>query len=318
MSSTPVVNFEYHKIRAGNIAGARDDFEKMVIDLVSITNPGAFGVQANPGDWGIDVLVGELDGDIAVWQSKYFIEGYGASQRSQVQEAFRRVQEEAKKQGFAVKYWTLCVPVALPPDELRLWQKWKRAKEKEFDMTIELWDENGLRQRLISPDAEGVLAHYYQTLHPGRMPREALDILDMPDDISYEHALFIAQLRHNGHSQLRSSQRQFFNADLMTRDIQSKAVPAELSALREARETVDAIWSERFDHACGTCDTRRLPAALLMVMDAIRANAKSFPVSLPARIPHLQGLVHLQVEAGDAGWARDWETLRDQHRLTTC
>ena len=28
----------------------------------------------SPGDWGIDVLLGELDGEVDVWQAKYFLD----------------------------------------------------------------------------------------------------------------------------------------------------------------------------------------------------------------------------------------------------
>ena len=313
MSNTPHVVFEQHKLRTGNIAGARDDFENMIVDLVCVTNPGAFGVQANPGDWGIDVLVGDLDGDVAVWQAKYFIDGYGPSQRQQVQESFRHLVGEASTRGFSVKYWTLCIPVVLPADELTLWQKWKRRQERSHNLTIELWDANALRQRLISPDAEAVLSHYFAGGPLGRVPRVALKIQDVPDDNLYADALFVTQLRHNGHQQLRPSRRQFFNAELMTRDISDKAVPAEVEALREAQEMVDAIWSERFDEACATCDTQTLPSLLANVMDAIRSQHVHLPSTLPAKAIHVQGLVHHLVEAGDAGWARDWQEVRDAY-----
>lgn len=41
----------------------------------------AYAVQASPGDDGIDVLVGDLDGDIIVYQCKYFIDGIGDTQK---------------------------------------------------------------------------------------------------------------------------------------------------------------------------------------------------------------------------------------------
>jgi hypothetical protein len=311
--TSPIVNFDLHKIRAGNIAGARDDFEDMVTDLVAVTNPGVFGVHANPGDWGIDALVGALDGDVAVWQAKYFIDGYGETQRKQVQESYRRVREEATKRKFRLCFWTVCVPVELPAPELALWQKWARKKEADDGLVIELWPKGALRRRLISPDAYNVLTHYYQGGGLGRAPRDPLGLQDLPEGSAYERALFVRQLRHNGHTQLGASQRQFFNAELMVRDVADKAVQREVDALRDAEALVEDIWSERFDEESTTSQSNQLPALLGRVMDGLRSQHKLLPPHLPARLTHFQGLAHKRVEAGAAGWSRDWETVRDAH-----
>ena len=66
------INFAAHQVRA-NTHGAREDFEQMIALLVKAVRPGVVRViAANPGDWGIDVFLGELGGQITVWQSKYF------------------------------------------------------------------------------------------------------------------------------------------------------------------------------------------------------------------------------------------------------
>src|SRR5215467_9413661 len=53
-SGEPPINFAAHQIRAGNIAGAREDFQQMLGMLVAAVQPGARMIAANPGDWGID------------------------------------------------------------------------------------------------------------------------------------------------------------------------------------------------------------------------------------------------------------------------
>lgn len=65
------INFWAHEVRT-NRQGAREDFEQMIGQLVRAVQPGvkAMVVAANPGDWGIDVFVGELSGVVTVWQSK--------------------------------------------------------------------------------------------------------------------------------------------------------------------------------------------------------------------------------------------------------
>lgn len=69
---------ELHQlIGPGGKEGARELFEKLIRQLVGLRYPGVSRVTANPGDWGIDTFVGELDGVISVWQSKFFIDGVG-------------------------------------------------------------------------------------------------------------------------------------------------------------------------------------------------------------------------------------------------
>jgi len=51
MPQQPMINFFAHQTRAG-AAGAREDFEQMVAQLVHATLGEANLVFANPGDWG--------------------------------------------------------------------------------------------------------------------------------------------------------------------------------------------------------------------------------------------------------------------------
>src|SRR5919201_5215068 len=84
----PPINFAAHQVRAGNIAGARDDFEQMLSMLIAAIHPGARAIAANPGDWGIDVLLGELSGLVVIWQSKYFWPLVNRSRQAQIRESF--------------------------------------------------------------------------------------------------------------------------------------------------------------------------------------------------------------------------------------
>jgi hypothetical protein len=82
-----MITFAVHQARAGQ-AGASEDFEQMLGLLVRATSGEANLVFANPGDWGIDVLVGDLRGRVTVWQAKYFVRGVGRSQRGQISASF--------------------------------------------------------------------------------------------------------------------------------------------------------------------------------------------------------------------------------------
>jgi len=160
------VDFLAHRQRRGE-AGAREDFEQMLVSLVSaVTGQEAILVRANPGDWGIDVLVGDLNGDITDWQAKYFINGFGESQKKQVRDSFRSALKYAEKEGYVIKKWVLCIPCGMDAPTLRWWQRWSREQQAETGIAIELWDESGLRRRLDLPEAATVRRVYYDPYRP--------------------------------------------------------------------------------------------------------------------------------------------------------
>jgi len=81
-------------------------------------------LDAKSGDWGLDVIVGEIDEVISVWQAKFFIDGVGDTQKAQIRESLAQVMKKAEEEGFAVDVWTLCIPIDLDPDALKWWTGW--------------------------------------------------------------------------------------------------------------------------------------------------------------------------------------------------
>ena len=157
-----MINFITHEVRAGQ-QGAREDFEQMLGLLVQATHGDAHLVFADPGDWGIDVLVGNLNGQVTIWQAKYFIREFKQPQKSQVNESFQSAMRNAARQGYSVDRWILYVPLSLNPPTLRWWQDWQAGHEREHPgMSVELWDENKLRSLLITPEAAYVRRAYYE------------------------------------------------------------------------------------------------------------------------------------------------------------
>ncbi|WP_030443324.1 hypothetical protein [Actinoplanes subtropicus] len=102
----PPINFAAHQIRAGNLAGARDDFEQMLAMLIAAVHP---------GDWGIDVLLGNLAGMVVFWQSKYFWPVVTRSQQAQIRESFESALAAAGRHGHHLRRWVLCVAENLTP-----------------------------------------------------------------------------------------------------------------------------------------------------------------------------------------------------------
>src|SRR5690348_10537787 len=157
-----MINFIAHEARVGK-QGAREDFEQMLGLLVQATHDRAHLVFADPGDWGIDVLVGNLNGRVTIWQAKYFIQGFKQPQKRQVNESFQSAMQNAARWGYTVDHWILCVPLSLNAPTLQWWQDWQAMREREHPGTsVELWDENKLRSLLIQPEATYVRRAYYE------------------------------------------------------------------------------------------------------------------------------------------------------------
>ena len=159
MPGQPMINFSVHEVRAG-IDGAHADFEQMLALLVQATRGEAHLVFANQGDWGIDVLVGNLRGQVTIWQAKYFVRGFGESQQGQVRDSFAAALKAASEQGYEVARWILCLPTSMDKRATRWWQGWQ-ARQQDSGVEIELWDETRLRELLLRPEAAHVRRHYY-------------------------------------------------------------------------------------------------------------------------------------------------------------
>lgn len=312
------INFAAHQVRT-NGAGARQDFEEMIGQLVKAVRPGVTRmVAANPGDWGIDVFIGNLGGEVKVWQSKYFMPEVNKTHQSQVRESFQSVIGNAAKEGFTLTQWILCVPSSMDGPTTKWWDTWRKKKERETKVMIDLWDETELRSLLITPDAEHVRRFYYGPAAEVA-PQEAA-VVDLGDEDAdrLETALFVRQLREAGHVEFTSSKHQFFNAELMAREIVDKGVPAEVAALSSADAVIHGLWEDHFNEACQTNeDNARLPGLHKSVMQDIRTQHATLAAGLPGGPVHTCGLMHRVVDNRRAGWVRHWRQVADDHVQTS-
>jgi hypothetical protein len=169
MPAEPMINFAVHQARAG--AGASEDFEQMLALLVQAVEGEANLVFANPGDWGIDVLVGDLRGRVAIWQAKYFARGVAESQRKQINDSFHSAMRAARKHGYTVTRWVLCIPSSMDGPTRQWWRDWKDEHERDCP-TIELWDETELRRLLLKRAAAPIRQHYYNPYRHGGVDDE--------------------------------------------------------------------------------------------------------------------------------------------------
>ncbi|GAA3292884.1 serine/threonine protein kinase [Dactylosporangium vinaceum] len=312
-SGEPPINFAAHQIRAGNMHGARDDFEQMLAMLLAAIYPGARAISANPGDWGIDILLGELSGLVVIWQSKYFWPIVTRAHQGQIRESFDSAVAAAARNGYRLTQWVLCVPASMDPPAAQWWDNWRARRQRETGVLIELWHENVLRNLLVKPDCAHVRRHFYdpyaQPSGPVGAPRVPLHDLRPEDDRELEHALFVRQLRAAGHAEVSAAKREYFNADLLAREILDKRVPGELDALDDADGLVHGIWEAGFNQALARHPgDPRLPGLHAAVMREIRESG-AFSELLRAGVVHRCGLMHRVVEQRRAGWVTHWREL---------
>jgi hypothetical protein len=308
-SGEPPINFAAHQFRAGNMAGARDDFEHMLAMLIGAIHPGARLIAANPGDWGIDVLAGDLAGLVVVWQSKYFWPAVARTHQRQIRHSFDSAVAAAARNGYRLARWVLCVPSSMDAPTAQWWDRWRVRSQRETGVMIELWHESVLRRLLIMPDAAHVRRHYYDPYVPAQVPRVPVRDVAAPVATALDTALFVRQLRAAGHVEVAAAKREFFNADLMAREITDKAVPAEVDALAEADGLVHGIWESRFNAAGAQRPADPLlPGLHSDVMTDIRESTAFSPL-LPAGPVHRCGLMHRVVEDRRAGWVTHWREI---------
>jgi len=299
-------------------AAGRERFERLVTGVVWELHPTARAVQANPGDWGIDTFVGELSrGTISVWQSKYFIDGVNKAQQAEIRESFRSIQESAAREGFKVASWTLAIPVDLDGPATKWWDGWRTRTQRTSGVAIELWSGAHVEGLLRKPDLAGVRQQFF-----GRAPGEHATERSVrdPDDWSrFDSALFVEQLRVAGITDDRVARRAFFNAEVMARDVQEREVPSEIEALGSVQANLHQMWHTRFEaeKAAVGATVNALPRLYPGVMSAVEAYHQANPSrELRDTLVHRSGLVHHLVEAGDAGWVRNYKDVVDARAET--
>lgn len=308
--AAPDVLFRRFLDESKTFAGARERFQLLVTDLVSVQVPAASEVAAPSGsDWGIDTYVGALNGQMVVWQSKFFLD-WGETQRGQIRASFNEVMKKAEENSFAVAAWTLCVPSVLPPDEQKWFDTWAAGKRRKHEgIVIELKNGGRIRRELMRPDAGWVREQYFPTIVAPANPVEVKIARDLS---ALEGALFVRQLNLAGHLETDAAKGYFFAAEAMARDVAARAVPGEMSALNEIELDVHGEWESAFNLASGSADEG---GRMVGLVDSVTAAAGALPSSggLPLRPAHRRGIAHRLVEHVRAGWVLQWRQVAKDH-----
>lgn len=302
-------------------AAGRERFERCVTDIVKVIVPLAREVEAAPGDWGIDTFVGELDegGSVSIWQSKYFLHPGDSlkSHQAEVRDSFKSAMKNAADKGYTVTSWTLALPGTMSPEMTKWFDGWRKRTlaDHEGSLVIDVWQEVDLRGYLMKPDFEPIRTHYFGA-YPQPAESSVRAIEDLEDGTVYDGALFIKQLHAADIRQDNTARRAFFNAEIMSRDINERESGPEVAELRSMRSTVEQMWSTRFEQARASTDRPdgRLPALFPDVCRSIESHHDQNPNRvLRDTSVHRIGLVHHLAEGGDVGWVAHFPDIAAEH-----
>lgn len=145
----------------------------------------------------------------------------------------------------------------------------------------------------------------------GDLPERPLHELE--DDAQFDDALFVRQMEAAHLPETRSAREAFFNAEVLTQEVEDKSVPGELDRLRRWRMRVDSTWATAFNTACQAEKDDQLPGLFQNVMDAIEKRHADEAAGLRASVIHGMGLMHQRVENERAGWVRNWRDIASAH-----
>jgi hypothetical protein len=203
----------------------------------------------------------------------------------------------------------------MDPPTAKWWDRWKKEKEKEYGLVIQLLDEAGLIRALHTPEGDPVRRAYYEPFTPppqDRVHEQLRLVLDVDEEQAAEldSALFVRQLMAAGQVELASAKQQFFNADLVAREIAHKAVPSEVAALSSADATLHGLWEMHFNECCAKDTVRELHGN---VWREVLNKHSSLPKVLRLELVHAWGLVHRLVDNRKAGWVKEWRKIAASH-----
>lgn len=302
-------DFRYLRDKYGE-EGARGVFEKICIQLFQKKFVDAYAVQALPGDDGIDVLVGDLNGEINVYQCKYFIDGIGAPQKSQIRDSYNTVTKKYK-----VKKWYLCVPILFSIDNHKWWSEWKTRKQQEDSIKIDFYDgsrllmllqEYNMYDRIFDEDIRLALSEIYNYLLSENLRIYNEIIYDINDfsDISYDECTFVKMLESANILETDEYKNDFFNAEIAKQKIISKGQKKELDVYRQLLNKLLSVWRTQYNlHKHPSDGNNLLNKTYLRVEDLDTTTlAGSDDINLLAK----KGMLHQLADEKKLGWVENY------------
>jgi tetratricopeptide (TPR) repeat protein len=145
--------------------GAREVFERLVAQLARLERADARQVALRHGDGGLDVIAGELTGQVEIWQAKFFHPKFRNGHQKKVEDSLARARKTVADTGAGgtISRWTLCVPVGLDGTNQEWWDKLVAAHAAHFE--CRLWDYSAFDAKLLSPAGRDIHSAYFEFEH---------------------------------------------------------------------------------------------------------------------------------------------------------
>jgi hypothetical protein len=196
----------------------------------------------------------------------------------------------------------------LPPDQ-QVWFDGWRSRNKKFCPRIELVTGAQMRTWLQQPDNQHVRDAYFPLVEAIGLD---VEVAPLPDPAEYSGSLFVAQLEEAGRLETDAAKGYFFAAEAMARDVASRGLPAEMSALSEVQLEVHGIWEDQFNSLAPSADVDGRMSGLI---DGVIRDAGALPISSDLRLrpAHRRGLMHRLVNSAKAGWVTHWRKVAAGH-----
>ncbi|XHH09017.1 MAG: ABC-three component system protein [Candidatus Bathyarchaeia archaeon] len=302
------------EVDATNIAGARERFQNLIAHIVRFKHKKSMEILAGRGDWGIDVLHGTLTtGSCLVWQAKYFIRGVNAHERNDIEESFQQLIEKSAEKGFTVNGWTLCIPCLLTTDSIVWWETWKKQIDNQFKITIDLMQLTDIEEFFMAPETRFIMRAFNLDERPyEKMGERHIVTLSNEEAVGYDGSLFIKKLIAAGIIETMAARHQFFNAEIMHREIIDKGDPEEIDELNRLEKKIWSMWEFRFNRALKSNDpeteTMKVCFDLQKAIEKLDKGTLDAPVTL-ASLVHKLGVMHQLANVCRVGWTPNFHEL---------
>lgn len=308
-------DFRYLRDQYGD-EGARAIFERICTELMHARfGADAHNIRVERGDKGIDILVGDFLKPIDNYQCKYFIDGIGDSQKTQIKRSFKTA---ITSDYYKMRKWVLCVPRCLTAKEFKWWSEWKGEQQKLNDIEIELYDGQYLLSELkkyqiysqaFDDDTQKKLDEILEQLDDEKK-RLAEEIIVMLNDIEpddYKDMLFVKKLENAKINMIDGCKRDFYNAEIAEYTIKSKGNKESIRTLDNLKQKVYGFWETQYRRYADEEDGNELLTRTyerIEDADTLALDVSTLPeVSLAAK----KGMLHQWAEECSIGWLKDYK-----------
>jgi hypothetical protein len=303
-------DFDYLLKKHGR-EGSRQVFEDSCAKAFSKEFEDAYPIKCNPGDEGIDVFVGDFSDKIDVYQCKCFFYEIADSQIGQINASFKKAMESRE---YKLKKWILCVPKSLTIDEVKWWSNWKKRKEEKFKVEIELMDsikilnlikKHNLHLELF--DEEELIKLDQILEHLAKKKQSLKEIFDLPVDIDFSDKLFTLKLQSakiNEHLDIFN--KQFFNAEILTKEVESRNINKELNELKSLKSVLNEVWLTQYMLYDDVFDGNRLLAMVNKRIEDLNGT-DTLKTNLDVSSSEKKGILHQLADECTIGWVRNYK-----------